>query len=154
MNSKQILLTMIAASTLCASTALAGEIYRYTDENGTAIYVDRPSGDPTEQHLNVSSRDTDNVAVQARVQTRQTAAMAKAEREAEEGDEELTRGEKRAAAAANQQKCDGYRDQLESFVNARALFREDASGERVYLSDEESQVARDRMQALIDENCG
>jgi len=154
MNSKQILLTLIAASTLCASTALASEIYRYTDENGIDIYVDRPTGDPTEQHLNVSSRDTDNAAVQARMQTRRDTAMAKAEREAEEGDEELTRGEKRAAAAANQQKCDGYREQLQTFVSARALFREDASGERVYLSDEESQEARNRMQALIDENCG
>ncbi len=154
MNSKQILLTMIAASTLCVSTVLASEIYRYTDENGVAIYVDRPTGDPTEQHLNVSSRNTDNVAVQAMVQTRQDAAMAEAEREAEEGDEELTRGEKRAAAAANQQQCDGYRDQLETFVTARALYHEDASGERVYLNEEESQEARDRMQTLIDENCG
>ena len=102
----------------------------------------------------MSSRDTDNAAVQARVQTRHDAATAKTEREAEEGDEELTRGEKRAVAAAKQQQCDGYRDQLETFVTARALFREGASGERVYLSDEESQEARDRMQNLIDENCG
>ncbi len=153
MNSKQVLLTMIAASTLCASTALASEIYRYTDENGIASYVDRPTGDPTERRLNVSSLDTDDAAVQARVQTSHDAATAKAERAAEEGDEEMTRGEKRAAAAANQQQCDGYRAQLESFVTARALFREDASGERVYLNDEESQEARDRMQALIDENC-
>ncbi len=154
MNSKQILLTMIAASALCASAALASDIYRYTGENGIAIYVDRPTGDPTEQRLNVSSRDTNNAAVQARVRTRQDTATAKAEREAEEGVKELSRGEKRAAAAAQQQQCQGYRDQLESFVTARRLFREDASGERVYLNDEESQEARDRMQALIEENCG
>ncbi len=153
MNSKILLLTIAAASALCASTALAGEIYRYTDENGVAIYVDRPTGDPTEERLDVSSRDTDNAAVQARVQTRQDTATAEAERDAEEDVQELTRGEKRAAAAAKQQQCQTYRDQLERFVAARSLFREDASGERVYLSDEESLEARDRMRALIEENC-
>ena len=153
MNSKILLLTIVAASALCASTVLASEIYRYTDENGLAIYVDRPTGHPTEERLDVSSRDTDNAAVQARVRTRQDTATAKAERDAEEAVKELTRGEKRAAAAAKQQQCQAYRDQLESFVAARSLFREDASGERVYLSDAKSLEARDRMRGLIEENC-
>jgi len=153
MNCKKLLLTIAASSVLCASTALASDIYRYTDENGNTIYVDRPTGKPGETRLSVSSLDTDFSAVQARVQTRHDAAAAKAERAAEEGDKELTRGEKRAAAAANEQKCQGYRTQLESFVTARRLYRDDANGERVYLNEEESQASRDRMEALIRENC-
>jgi len=154
MKSKKLLLTIVAASALCASTALAGDIYRYTDENGNTIYVDRPTGTLGETRLNVSSLDTDYSAVQARAQTRRDATTAKADREAEEGEKELTRSEKRAAAAANEQQCQGYRNQLESFITARRLFRDDGNGERVYLSDEESQEARDRVQALIEENCG
>jgi hypothetical protein len=154
MNSNNLLLTIAAASALCASTALAGDIYRYTEENGNVIYVDRPTGVPGETRLNVSSQNTDYSAVQARVQTRRDVTTAKEKREAEESDKELTRSEKRAAAAANEQQCQGYRNQLETFVTARRLFRSDANGERVYLSDEESQEARDRMQALIEENCG
>jgi hypothetical protein len=153
MNCKKLLLTIAASSVLCASTALASDIYRYTDENGNTIYVDRPTGNPGETRLNVSSLDTDFSTVQARVQTRHDAAAAKEERAAEEGDKEPTRGEKRAAAAANEQQCQGYRSQLESFVTARRLFRDDANGGRVYLSDEESQEARGRMEALIQENC-
>lgn len=153
MNCKKLLLTIAASSVLCASTALASDIYRYTDENGNTIYVDRPTGKPGETRLSVSSLDTDFSAVQARVQTRHDAAATKAERAAEEGDKELTRGEKRAAAAANEQKCQGYRTQLESFVTARRLYRDDANGERVYLNEEESQASRDRMEALIRENC-
>lgn len=153
MNCKKLLLTITASSVLCASTALASDIYRYTDENGNTIYVDRPTGKPGETRLSVSSLDTDFSAVQARVQTRHDAAATKAERAAEEGDKELTRGEKRAAAAANEQKCQGYRTQLESFVTARRLYRDDANGERVYLNEEESQASRDRMEALIRENC-
>lgn len=153
MNCKKLLLTIAASSVLCASTALASDIYRYTDENGNTIYVDRPTGKPGETRLDVSSLDTDFSAVQARVQTRHDAAATKEERAAEESDKELTRGEKRAAAAANEQQCQGYRTQLESFVTARRLYRDDANGERVYLNEEESQESRDRMEALIQENC-
>ena len=152
MNSKQILLTILA--TLCASTALASDIYRYTDENGNVIYVDRPTGNAGETRMNVSSRDTDDAAVQASVQTRQDATIPNIESDAAEDDTKLTRGEKRAIAAANQQQCQAYRAQLDTFVASRRLFREDEGGERVYLSDAESQDARDRVQQLIEETCG
>ncbi len=152
MNSKQFLLTILA--TLCASTALAGDIYRYTDENGNVIYVDRPTGNPGETRMDVYSRNTDNAAVQASVQTRQDTANANTESDAAEDDAKLTRSEKRAIAAANQQQCQAYRTQLDTFVASRRLYREDESGERVYLSDTESQETRDRVQRLIEETCG
>ena len=152
MNSKQFLLTILA--TLCASTALAGDIYRYTDENGNIIYVDRPTGNPGETRLDVYSRNTDNAAVQARVQTRQDTTSEDRESDAADDDATLTRSEKRAIAAANQQQCQAYRTQLDTFVASRRLYREDESGERVYLSDTESQETRDRVQRLIEETCG
>ena len=151
MNNKHFLLAILA--TLCASTALASDIYRYVDENGDVIYVDRPTGNPGETRMDVYSRNTDNAAVQARVQTRQDKAIAETESDAEEGEAKLTRGEKRAIAAANQQQCQAYRTQLDSYVASRRLFREDEGGERVYLSDAESQEARDRVQRLIEETC-
>ena len=153
MNSKKVLLTFAAASILCAGTVAAGEIYRYTDENGQVIYVDRPTGDPTEERLDVVSTNTDNSAVQARVQSRRESAIAAAERQADESDQEPTRGEKRAAAAAQEQQCQQYRLRLESYVSSRRLFRTDENGERVYLNGDESQEARNRVQQLIDENC-
>jgi len=152
MNSKHFLLTILV--TLCASTALASDIYRYTDADGNVIYVDRPTGKPGETRLDVYSRNTDNAAVQARVQTRQDTANANTGRDAAEDDTKLTRSEKRALAAAKQQQCQDHRTQLESFVAARSLYREDESGEREYLSDAASQDARDRLQQLIEETCG
>ena len=150
MNSTRLLLTIAAASTLCASTALASDIYRYDDENGNAIYVDRPTGKPGETRLNISSRNTDYAAVQAR----QGAATGNTERTAEQADEELTSGDKRAAADLIQKQCEVYREQLGIYLNSRRLYREDANGERVYLNDDELQDARDEVQQLIEENCG
>jgi len=157
MNIKIRLLTLAVASALCASTALASEIYRYIDEDGNVLYADIPTGDPGEEHLNVSSRPTDDAVVHANVQARQEVrkadAQRKARQKADEGDEELTRGEKSAVAAARQQECQQNRDRLLSYVASRRLYREDDGGERVYLSDVESQEAHDQVQALIDENC-
>ncbi len=157
MSIKIRLLTLAVASALCASTALATEIYRYIDEDGNVLYGDIPSGDPGEEHLAVSSRPTDYVAVQARVQTRRETRKADAQRAAEqkaqERDEDLTRGEQRAVAAARHQVCQQNRDRLLSYVSSRRLFKEGDDGERTYLSDAESQSAHDQVEALIAENC-
>ncbi len=154
MNIKIRLLTLAVAAALCASTALASEIYRYIDENGNVLYRDIPTGDPSEEHLNISSRPTDDDAVQANVQSRQEAWKADAQRRAEQEDaEKLNSGERSAVAAARQQTCQDNRDRLISYVQSRRLYREDENGERVYLSDVESQQAHDQVQKLIDENC-
>ena len=157
MNIKIRLLTLAVAAALCASTALASEIYRYIDEDGNVLYGDIPSGDPGEEHLAVSSRPTDNAAVQARLQTRQETrtadAQRRAEQKAQEGADDLTRGEQHAVAAARQQVCHQNRDRLLSYVSSRRLYTEGDDGERTYLSDAESQAAHDQVQALIDENC-
>ena len=157
MNIKISLLTLAAASALCASTALASEIYRYVDEDGNVLYRDIPTGDPSEERLRLTSRPTDDAAVQASVKSSQEARAENAKRAAEQkaldDADKMTPGERSALASARQHKCQENRDRLLSYVASRRLFREDENGERVYLSDDESQQAHDQVQALIDENC-
>jgi len=150
------LLPMIAAlATILAGSALASDIYRYTDAEGNVHYVDRPTGDPTEERVAILSRRTDITQAQARTEPASTPAAA-TEESAGEGAAEprkQTRAEKKAAAREKAQKCQSYRDQLETLVTSRRLYREDDNGERVYLNDNETQEARDRVQGLIEENC-
>ncbi len=154
MNIKIRLLALAAASALCVSTALASEIYRYIDADGNVRYADIPTGDPSEEHLKISSRPTDDVAVQASVASHQEAWKADAQRRtAQEDAEKLNRGELSAVAAARQKTCQENRDRLISFIQSRRLYREGNDGERVFLDDAESQQAHDQVQALIDENC-
>ena len=157
MNIKIRLLTLAVAATLCASTALASEIYRYIDENGNVLYRDIPTGDLREEHLDVTSRPTDDAAIQAGIQEGRDAkaenARRAAEHKARDDGENLTSGEQRILAAARQEKCQENRDRLLSYVSSRRLYHEDDDGERVYLNDVESQAAHDQVQALIDENC-
>jgi hypothetical protein len=154
MNIKIRLLALAAASALCVSTALASEIYRYTDADGDVLYSDIPTGDPSEEHLKISSRPTDDDAVQASLESQQEAWKADAQRRtAQEDAEKLNRGEQGAVAAARQKTCQESRDRLISYIQSRRLYREGEDGERVFLDGEESQQAHDQVQALIDENC-
>ncbi len=157
MNIKIRLLSLAVASALCASTALASEIYRFVDEDGNVLYRDIPTGDPSEEHLKVSSRPTDDAAVQASVQLSREARTEKAKRAAEQKAKEdadgMTPGERNSLAAAREEKCQENRDRLLSYVASRRLYQEDENGDRVYLSDDDAQQAHDQVQALIDENC-
>ena len=155
MRRTKLLATIAALATVLAGSALASDIYRYTDAEGNVHYVDRPTGDPTEERVSIVSRRSDTSQVQARTEP---PPVAGAPTEQSSGDgaaepKKLTRAEKKAAAREKAQKCQGYRDQLETLVTSRRLYREDESGERVYLNDDETQDARDKVQELIEENC-
>ena len=158
MNSKTLVMTLAASSVLFAGNVLAGEIYKYTDEDGTVAYVDRPTALPNGEHMAVSSRPTDNAAVQANTQARLAAANDRAAAEAKQkealGSEELTRSEKRAAEDGRQRECEQYRAQTDSIAAARRLVRMDENGEPIYLSDAEAQEARNELQDYIQQNCG
>ena len=150
-------ITIAAAAALCASSVMAAEIYKYTDEDGNVHYGDRPSGNPAEETLYVASQRTNNSAVQAAYKERyapqpapQNQAAAPAE---EEEEEKLTRAERRSAAAERAQKCESYRSRMETILTSRRLYREDDNGERVYLEENERQDARDKMQELIEQYC-
>ncbi len=154
MNIKIRLLTLAVAAALCASTALASEIYRYIDADGNVRYADIPTGNPSEEHLNISSRPTDDDAVRASVASQQEAWNANAQRRAEQEDaEKLSRGEPSAVVAARQKTCKENRDRLISYIQSRRLYREGEDGERIFIGEIETQQAYDQVEALIDENC-
>ncbi|MFQ5549026.1 MAG: DUF4124 domain-containing protein [Woeseia sp.] len=138
--------------TLAAGMAFAGEIYRWTDEQGNVHYVDRPTGEPTEERLDISSKPTDPARVQARVQQRHEARAAAAQAAAKEP-EGPTEEELRAQALERQEKCNTYKARLQKFLTSRRLYKLDDNGERVYLDEGEMLAARERVQSQIEEYC-
>jgi len=165
MNLKQLLVMLAATATLITGSAIASDIYRYTDADGNVHYVDRPTGAPSEQRMAISSKPTDPSQVQARVTSRDSrkqpaSRSAGASNSSEDGAtgeggdaEKLTRAEKKAARRERDQKCQSYRDQMETLVTSRRLYRENEDGEREYLDDSQTQEARDKVQELIETNC-
>ncbi len=146
-------ITVACAVLLASGMAVAGEIYKWTDPDGSVHYEDRPIGDTDMQHVDIISRNTDNSVVQARLDADRK-ARATARQVASEAPPEMTREEVRAEQKARQEKCQSYRGQLEAFLSSNRLYKEEDGGDRQYLSEDEVMAARSKVEGQIQEYCG
>jgi len=110
-------ITIACAALMASGLAVAGEIYKWTDEDGNVHYEDRPVGTTDMEHVDVRSRNTDNTVVQARLDA-DRAARAASRQVASEAPAEMTREEMRAEQQVRQEKCQQYRSQLEPAFTA------------------------------------
>lgn len=151
MNRKILVLVLSAAA--LTTSAFAGEIYKYVDEQGNVHYVDRPTGESGEERLGISYTGTSSAAVTAQVKHRrdymEALDEARGERESRREAEAQARAEMEARAA----KCQESRARLESYLQAHRLYRQDESGEREYLDDEQILEARRKAEEAIQEHC-
>ncbi len=154
MNTTRLLIACASALLLAVSPTLASEIYKWTDENGNVHYGDVPSGNPTEERLDIGYKRSDNSAIRSRVEERQE-REANGRKAAEEREKEKQSAAEEAAAEEQKQKqCEDSRARLQSYLSARKLYREDANGERVYLDEAGIDEARQRAEEAIAEYCG
>ena len=153
MQRNRMMSGLLVAALVLGGSAMANEIYKWTDEDGTVHYRDRPTGESSEVRLGIAYNRTDRSAVEQRQQSfaesqaRRAESKAAAEEAAREADVEAQ------AAADKQKKCDGYRQSLQRYGEARRLYKEGPDGERTYLDDGEMQKARQQLEAHIAENC-
>ena len=80
MNYKGFMTAAILSAT-AIGVASGAEIYKWTDENGSVHYTDKPISEQAE-HVAIQSRPTDNDQVLAQVQARLKTAMTAAEADA------------------------------------------------------------------------
>jgi hypothetical protein len=143
----------LACLAMVAGAGAAGEIYKWTDAEGNVHFGDRPSGSATEERLAINSSPTDPDRVRAIVQARNDARSERDELKAAAAEAAPTAEELRAAEVERKEKCNTYKERLQKFVTSRRLYREDESGERVYLDEEETLAARARVQEQVLEYC-
>ena len=153
MKGKRIVLSCAVVAMTLASGAMANEIYKWTDENGSVHYEDRPSGAASEERLDITYRRTDGSAVQKRVQTRVDAQTSRREAASVAAAAQQEAADNAAADEARMQKCERSRARLESYLQSRRLYRTDENGERVYLDDAQRQEARQKAEEQISEFC-
>jgi hypothetical protein len=132
---------MLAVSS--AGTVFAGDIYKWTDEDGNVHYGDRPTAEVSEEPLAVNSGITDPPKVEARNEVNAAAIEP-----AEPTPEEL-----RAQARERKEKCATYKAHLQRLLTSRRLYRQDENGERGYLDEDETLAARVRVQNQVKEYC-
>jgi catalase len=151
MNRKFFVLVLSAAA--LATSASAGEIYKYVDEQGNVHYLDRPTGESGEQRMDITYARTNSASVNSQVKRRsdymETLEEARKERHSRQEAEAQARAEMEARAA----ECEENRARLESYLQSRRLYRENEAGEREYLDDEQILEARRKAEEAIQETC-
>ena len=135
-----------------AGAAYAGDIYKWTDEEGNVHFGDRPETE-TSERLAIQSRPTDPARIQAQTQARAEARAKAAEEKAAVAAEEPSPEELQAQAKERAQKCSTYKARMQKYVTSRRLYREDENGERVYLDEDEMLAAREKVESQIEEYC-
>jgi hypothetical protein len=153
MKHDRLVLTVAAATLMASGMTVAGEIYKWTDDDGNVNYTDRPTDDVELEQLAVVSKDTDNSAVQARLDADRRARDA-ARQVRSEAPPEMTKAEIQAEQKKRQVQCHTYRDRLEDFLRSQRLYQEDDAGDRHYLSADDVIAARSRVEEQIQEYCG
>ena len=150
--SQYALMLAVAAALTASGAALSGEIYKWTDADGNVHYEDRPLGESVER-VDVVSRNTNSSNVQAAVDANAKRMEALQESRARRAEEKQEAEKAAEELQARQKKCDQYRARLESYLQSQRLYREDESGERVYLDEEQMLAARAKVQEQIQEYC-
>ena len=135
-----------------AGPAAAGDIFKWTDEDGNIHFEDRPFGENPEK-VAIQSRPTNPARVQANVQSRADAAAKAAKAEAAATPTGPSPAELQAQADARAEKCSTSRALLQRFVTSRRLYRQDENGERVYLDENETLAARERVENQVQDYC-
>jgi catalase len=151
MNFKPVA-AMLALSIAATATAVAGDIYKWTDADGNVHYTDVPVGNAAER-VAINSRPTDRARVQQQVQARLDRQAERDEQRAQQESESATAEELRLQAEERDMKCERYKERQDRFDHSRRLYREDDNGERVYLDELEVQEARDKVQQQVEEFC-
>lgn len=149
MKIKHVAAVMIALA--IGGAALAGDIYKWVDDQGNVHYEDKPIAGS--ERLAIQSQPTDPSRIQAQVQAGAEARTSAQEARAAAAEEEQALEEERAKAAELAQKCEQARATMQRFVTSRRLYREDDDGERTYLDEVEMQAARQRVEDQISEHC-
>jgi hypothetical protein len=150
-NRATTIVTTTFLTLVVAGSALAGEIYKWTDADGNVHYGDRPV-DTQSERLDIKSKPTDNANVQATTQAR-VDAQAQQREEANNLPAGPTPEELRAEAEQRAEQCTASKAQLQKFLTSRRIYREDENGERVYMDEAEMQATRERAENQVEEYC-
>ena len=148
----QAIAVALMLAVTAAGTALAGEIYKWTDEEGNVYFGDHPGGEEPER-LEIESRPTDPARIRAMARARAELMAKAADENAAAKAKAPSLEEIQAKADERAQKCSTYTEKLQMYMTSRRVYREDESGERVYLNEEEMLANRERFEKQVQEFC-
>jgi hypothetical protein len=145
--------TSVLFAVLASPAAIADSVYRGFDESGHVVYSDRPlAGYEEVFELDVVHSSAEAIRQQRSAEDR--LAKAASIREGHEAEEAAEAANKQASSDQLRAKnCAAARARSEKYNTHRRLYKENADGEREYLSGEELDAARAEAAQTADEWC-
>ncbi|HEU4781464.1 MAG TPA: DUF4124 domain-containing protein [Steroidobacteraceae bacterium] len=154
------ILAVIAGVMTCAlihtGKAQAGDVYKYVDERGTTLYTDKPI--PGAVLVSTGSQRPPEVAAR-NYNANQTATTT----QLATSNQRIAENQNNARIAATvakdvgetqAERCKKARDQYQTTVNSRKLYREGADGQRQYLDSTQTDQARIDAAKQVEAICG
>lgn len=130
----------------------ADTMYRTVDAQGHVTYSDRPLS-PSSQRISVDVT-APNASEAARRSKEQAAESAADQQRMQQNQHDAEEAKKAAAHdAAQQQRCNAARGRYATFSAGGRIFRTDADGNRIYLSDQDIEEQRTAAKAAMDSAC-
>jgi len=134
--------------------AQTASVYRWVDQNGVTHFTDLPPDSADVQNTGISFQRTDPTAVQERVNQNQEAAQTIRQRQTEASQQTAeTRRQNEISAKEREERCEQARERNKSYDTAHRLYRQNADGEREYLSDDEIDNARAEAAKSVSDWC-
>jgi hypothetical protein len=149
---RKVLIVIITATLWVSGAALAGGIYKWTDEDGNVHYEDRPVGEQVEI-VKIISNNTNNDSVQASVDARHDRETARAEARSKHDEDQQAASKAKAEAAQRDVKCQESRSRMQTYLHSQRLYKQDDAGERVYLDEDQTMKVRADAQDMIHKYC-
>lgn len=146
----------VIASGVLSGAAMAGEVYKYVDERGNTLYTDRPMPGAVKVSSSVQRpAETGQRSYAAQQASSNQQLMASNQRIAQ------AQTDARAAAtvakdleATRAERCKKARENYNTSINSRRMYREQKDGTRSYLSDAELSQQRLDAAKSVDAICG
>jgi len=149
------ILAVIAGALACAS-AQAGDVYKVVDERGNATYTDKPV--PGAVRVSTADQRPPEVAArnyatqQANTNTQLSASNQRIA--AAQSDARVAQAVAADLKATQAERCKQAKEAYDKSIRARSIYRENAKGEREFLSEAEIAAARVDARKSVDAVCG
>ena len=144
---RKIVSLAIAAFFFAPAVMAEGEVYRWKDANGLWHYSDQPQPGAELVRTSGNRSSSSNSAPAAPPASAPENGVPPLSRE-------VTQQVRQEAAAAKTEQCKKATEAYQSAITARRLYKEDAKGNRTFLSSAEIDAARLEARSTRDIACG
>lgn len=141
---------LTAIITCLLALSASADVYKSVDDKGNVQYTDTPDKLPAQLVQGVTSRRTDNSAVDERTAEEQQQNSENNSERTKTADQKKA---KESEAADKADRCKKARDRYDQLMNAQQVYTTNEKGDRVNMDDKQVEQARASAKQMVDTWC-